>query len=432
MRSGAKVAIVGGVFVVVAGGVAYGAYSAGERRRRRRVRWNHTQGAPARTGPLGADEIKKASDGLPPGVGEGRRGRCRRPDQQPGAAAAALSGYRDEAHITDVVITPGAPTGAVVPFTVKATVSFEGKTAPLSYTSQLTVVRGKSTRKPLVDWQPAVLHPQLKTGERLVTGEAQNPEIKAVDYKDRPLTKEKYPSLGAILDGLREKYGAKVDGTAGIELQIQGNGTPARTLITLQKGTPGKLKTTLDADVQAAAEKAVKRFGESSVVAVKPSTGEIRAVADNRTDKFPASLQAAIAPGSTMKIITATMLMNNGLGAPNEQAECPSTVHVAGRTPSTTWTSSRSRTPPSPGLRPFLQHRLHQAGEAVDDEGTTDALGQTAREYFGIGQNMEDRRVPSFDGSVPAVVRRGDGAAVHRAGQGPDEPARHGVRRRHR
>ncbi|MEU9100866.1 penicillin-binding transpeptidase domain-containing protein [Streptomyces sp. NPDC048361] len=404
MRSGAKVAIAGGVFVVVAGGVAYGGYalvsddgsgSGGGQSR--------TQGAPARTGPLTADEIKQTSTDFLQAWAKGDATAAAALTNNQSVAAPALAGYRDVAHITNVVVTPGAPNGAVVPYTVKAEVSLGGKTAPLSYASQLTVVRGQSTFKPLVDWQPTVLHPQLKTGERLVTGGAQNPEIEAVDYKGRPLTKEKYPSLAAILDGLREKYGAKVNGTAGIELQIQGDNTPARTLITLQKGSPGKLKTTLDADVQAAAESAVKRFGESSVVAVKPSTGEIRAVADNRNDKFPASLQAAIAPGSTMKVITATMIMNNGLGGANEKVECPSTVSWKGYTfhnlddfslVDSTLTRAFAKSCNTAFIKPV---------KPLDDKGIADtALGQTARDYFGLGQNnWKIGGVTSFDGSVP-------------------------------
>ncbi|MFE4870981.1 penicillin-binding transpeptidase domain-containing protein [Streptomyces sp. NPDC056682] len=403
MRSGAKVAIVGGVFVVAAGGVAYGGYALVGGGGDSKSGGTQTQGAPARTGPLSADEVKQTSTGFLDAWAKGDAAGAAALTNNQSTAATALSGFRDEAHITNVTVTAGAPNGAVVPYTVKADVSFQGRTAPLSYASQLTVVRGESTHKPLVDWQPAVLYPQLKAGERLVTGAAQNPEIQAVDDQDRPLTKEQYPSLGPVLDALREKYGAKVNGTAGIELQVQGNGTPARTLVTLQKGTPGKLKTTLDADVQAAAEKAVKGFGESSVVAIKPATGEIRAIADNRADKFPASLQAAIAPGSTMKIITATMIMNNGVGGANEKAECPSTVAWEGYTfhnlddfslTDATLTRAFARSCNTAFIKPVKP--LTAKGVA----GT--ALGQTARDYYGLGQNnWKLGGVQSFDGSVP-------------------------------
>lgn len=81
-----------------------------------------------------------------------------------------------------------------------------------------------TTGKALVDWQPAVVHPKLKAGQKLVTGAAKNPEIEAVDHRGRVLTKEKYPSLGVVLDALRQKYGAKADGTPGVETWIEGGG----------------------------------------------------------------------------------------------------------------------------------------------------------------------------------------------------------------
>ncbi|MFG3285105.1 penicillin-binding transpeptidase domain-containing protein [Streptomyces sp. NPDC048111] len=412
MRSGAKAAIVGGVFVVAAGGVAYGAYTMVGGGDDTGPGGTHTQGAPARTGPLGADEIKEASTGFLQAWAKGDAPAAAALTNNQADASAALTGFRDQAHITNVTVTPGAPNGAVVPYTVKAEVSLGGRSAPLSYASQLTVVRGQNTHRALVDWQPAVLHPQLKKGEHLVTDQARNPEIEAVDYKDRPLSKDAFPSLGAILDGLREKYGDKVNGTPGVELRIEGEGTSARTLVTLQKGTPGKLRTTLDADVQAAAEKAVKRFGESSVVAVKPSTGEIRAVADNRNDKFPASLQGRVAPGSTMKIVTAAMLIEKGKAAADRPTECPSDVLWQGVTFHNLDNFSLDNKPFSMSFAKSCNTAFIKLVDDVKDDG---ALGRVAANYFGIGQDWKVG-VPSFDGSVPASVGAETAAAY--IGQG--------------
>ena len=49
-----------------------------------------------------------------------------------------------------------------MPFSVRATVSFEGKSKPFAYDSRLTVVRGETTGKALVDWKPSVLHPEMQ------------------------------------------------------------------------------------------------------------------------------------------------------------------------------------------------------------------------------------------------------------------------------
>ncbi|NEE27300.1 penicillin-binding protein, partial [Streptomyces sp. SID7982] len=70
-------------------------------------------------------------------------------------------------HIGKVKITPGPAVGTKVPYTVKATVAYEGKSKPISYASELTVVRGLTTGKALVDWDPTVVHPQLTEGATL-------------------------------------------------------------------------------------------------------------------------------------------------------------------------------------------------------------------------------------------------------------------------
>ncbi|MEV6553758.1 penicillin-binding transpeptidase domain-containing protein [Streptomyces sp. NPDC051597] len=403
MRSGAKAAIVGGVFVVVGTGVVYGGYQmvAGDGS----SSGSHTRAAPVRTGPPSTDEITKTARAFFDAWTKGDAAAASALTNNNAAAQAALTAFHDEARVGKVTITPGAATGATVPYTVKAEVSYEGKTAPLDYGSRLTVVRGVSTGKALVDWQPAVVHPKLKPGGKLVTGAAKNPEIEAVDHRGRVLTKEKYPSLGFVLDALRQKYGDKVNGTPGVETWIEGGaeGSPNQTLLTLAKGKPGKLTTTLDADVQAAAEQAVKQFAESSVVAIEPASGEIRAVADNRRDGFPASLQASVAPGSTMKIVTGAMIIANGVGGADQPAECPATVPWEGYTfhnlndftiAHGTLTDAFARSCNTAFIKPVRP--LADKGIA----GT--ALGQTARDYFGLGQNnWKLGGVKSFDGRVP-------------------------------
>jgi hypothetical protein len=328
-----------------------------------------------------------------------------------------LTSYGDAAHITGVQITPGKTKGATVPYTVKAKVSYGGKSQALSYKSELTVVRGLTTGRALVDWQPAVIHPELKRDDTLVTGEAASPPIEAVDRNGTVLTKEKYPSLGPILDTLRERYGSKAGGSPGVELAIRhADESPDTSLLTLAKGRPGKLETTLSAGVQAAAEKAVKRYDQSSVVALKPSTGEVLAVANHRDDAFNAAFEGKVAPGSTMKIITAAMLIDNGVTSMNGPAPCP---------PTATWQSQTFKN--LTGLEPnetasatlangFMRSCNTAFIKLVDEEPLTDAsLTQEAEERFGLGRDWKTG-ITSVDGSVPASG--GPDRAANAIGQG--------------
>ncbi|MEU6013766.1 penicillin-binding transpeptidase domain-containing protein [Streptomyces sp. NPDC047515] len=415
MRSGAKVAIVGGVFAVVVGGVGYGAYNVldglggggGDT-------GTETASAKVRTGPVTDTEIDEVSKKFLKAWASGDAAVASQLTNNATEAEPILTDYRESAHVTKAVITPGPAVGSKVPYTVKATVSFEGRSKPWSYSSELTVVRGLTTGRPLVDWAPTVIHPDLAKGASLKTGEASAPAIEAVDHNGNVLSKEKYPSLGPILEALREKYGEKAGGTAGVETWIESpnESSPDKTLLTISKGRPGRLQTTLDANAQAAAEVAVKKFSQASVVAVRPSTGAIRAVANNPATGFNAAMQGKQAPGSTMKIVTAAMLIEKGLASADQKIECPPTAMYYGRTfknldgfsiPDGTLTTSFARSCNTAFIK------------LIDDANDDAALAKEARDVFGIGLDWKTG-ILSFDGSVPEET--GGEAAAQYIGQG--------------
>ncbi|GGX17928.1 penicillin-binding protein [Streptomyces malachitofuscus] len=418
MGKGVKAAVIGGVFAVMVGGAGYGAYNIVSA-----VSGGGGGGAAEtkKAGPPDEEEVRKTTEAFFAAWEKGAADRAASYTNNAQEAGALLSGYGEEAHIGDVGITPGTATGTTVPFTVKATVSHEGKSKPLSYKSELTVVRGKTTGRALVDWKPSVVHPDLKDGDTLVTEESAQPPIEAVDRDGTVLKKEEYPSLGPILDTLRQKYGAKAGGTPGVELVVRhaedasGEAAADTPLLTLAEGEPGKLRTTLSAGVQAAAEKAVKGFAESSVVAVKPSTGEVLAVANHRADGFNAAFQGKVAPGSTMKIITAAMLIDNGVTSMNGPAPCPSSAmwrsqtfkNLTGMTPNEGATLANS----------FLRSCNTAFIKLIDEQPlTTESLTREAQERFGLGRDDWKTGIVSFDGSVPAVG--GPDQAANAIGQG--------------
>ncbi|AVH58215.1 MULTISPECIES: penicillin-binding transpeptidase domain-containing protein [Streptomyces] len=419
MRKGAKAAVVGGVFAVMVGGAGYGAYNVVSA-----VSGGGGSGAggpaAAETGPPSGAEVKETSGKFFAAWEKGDAAEAASYTDFAENAEGLLAGYRADAHLTDVKITPGTPSGTTVPFSVKATVSYDGKSKPFSYDSELTVVRGQTTGNALVDWRPSVVHPELEDGDTLVTGESASPVIEAVDRNNVVLTKEKYPSLGPILGALRDKYGATAGGSPGIELTIRRGSEESadRTLVTLAKGQAGKVRTTLSATAQATAEKAVARYSESSVVAVKPSTGEVLAVANHREDGFNAAFLGKLAPGSTMKIITAAMLIDNGVTTMNGPAPCP---------PTATWQSQtfHNLTDMAPNEGASLANSFMRSCntafvkliDGTDASPLTDeSLTTEAQTRFGLGQDNWKTGIPSFDGSVPASG--GPDRAANAIGQG--------------
>ncbi|MFI2211838.1 penicillin-binding transpeptidase domain-containing protein [Streptomyces sp. NPDC020141] len=414
MRSGAKVAIIGGVFLVVAGGVGYGGYTV--------LSEGKTEDGPKaekiRTGPPTAEEISRTSANFLAAWAEGRAPEAAQLTNKPVDAEPRLTDYRAKAKVSRSVITPGTPVGAKVPFTVEATVKHAEGEKPWSYSSELTVVRGTTTGRPVVDWKPSVLHPKLTATTTLLADETAAPPMKAVDHRNRPLTKEKHPSLGPVLDALRQRYGKEAGGTPASELVLSSTreGVADQTLLTLGKGTEGTLRTTLDADVQAAAERAVKRHKQASAVAVRPSTGEIRAIANSPAGGYNTAMLGAQAPGSTMKIVTAAMMLDKGVvKGPDAKVECPATVGWAG---ANFQNLDKFDIPKATFRQAFLKSCNTTFIKAVTPLGSGErdtALGETARKYFGIGLEWKTG-VASFDGSVPAST--GTETAASYIGQG--------------
>jgi hypothetical protein len=414
MRKGVKGAIVGSVFAVMVGGAGYGAFNI--------VSALSGDGGGAggtetvKTGPPSEDEVAETTRKFLAAWEKGQGRTAASYTNNAGVAGPLLTAFGEDAHLTDVKITPGAAKGATVPFEVRATVSYDGKSKPLAYDSRLTVVRGVTTGRALVDWKPSVVHPALKDGDTLVTEEAASPPIEAVDRSGAVLNAEEYPSLGPILDELRKRYGDKAGGSPGVELVVrhpEETGAADTSLLTLDEGRPGKLRTTLSATAQAAAEKAVKQYPESSVVAVKPSTGEVLAVANNRADGWNAAFLGQAAPGSTMKIVSAATLIDNGLTNINGPAPCPDTAVWQSQTfhNLTGLTANENAT-----LSESFARSCNTAFVKFADELKVDSLTREADERFGLGRDDWQVGVPSFDGSVPASG--GPDGAANLIGQG--------------
>ncbi|GHD34499.1 penicillin-binding transpeptidase domain-containing protein [Streptomyces galbus] len=355
-----------------------------------------------KTGPLSAAEVTTTATTFLTSWQQGGVARAAAVTDDTAAATALLTGWTKDAHITGATLTPGTPTGARVPFSVKGTVTYKGVSKPLAYDSALTVVRDTTDGEPRVDWHASVVHPDLADGDTLVTGESGTPPVRALDRQGGEITEAKYPSLGTVLDGLREKYGKEAGGKAGVELRVvRGKESKAKkssdkTLLELSKGTPGTVKTTLSPTLQAAAERQVAKRPRASVVVTRASTGEILAVA-NSGHGFNTAFQGSLAPGSTMKVITSSLLIEKDLASADKVHPCPKTFRYGG------WTfhndddfEIKNGTFKASFARSCNTAFISQAGKLDDD-----SLTRQAQQVFGLSSNSWSVGVPTFDGSVP-------------------------------
>ncbi|MEW9528191.1 penicillin-binding transpeptidase domain-containing protein [Microbispora sp. NPDC049125] len=206
-----------------------------------------------------------------------------------------------------------------------------------------------------VDWSPAAVHPALdgtghlalKTtwpdraaitdagGDRIDGGDAGGSVQQLVGYLDKATAKD-VKTLGAAYrtgdavgrGGLQETFQKQLAGTPTTQIEVV-KGSEHKSLHTIE-GSPGKeLRTTLDLRVQHAAADAVRDLDKpASLVAVRPSSGEILAVVNNKGG-FNRALDGRYPPGSTFKTITAAGLLAEGL-TPSSSVTCPEKASVGG------------------------------------------------------------------------------------------------------
>ncbi|HEU4331929.1 MAG TPA: penicillin-binding transpeptidase domain-containing protein, partial [Lapillicoccus sp.] len=146
------------------------------------------------------------------------------------------------------------------------------------------------------------------------------------------------PGDSVGLSGLEQRYDARLRGTPGRTIQAVGTDAAgketSRDLFTSPAVDGKPLVVTLDLTAQTVAEAVLQGTPAdvaTSLVAIRPSTGEILAAANGPGSKGQAiGTTGQAEPGSTFKIVSALALLRAGL-TPDSPVACTPTVNVGGR-----------------------------------------------------------------------------------------------------
>ncbi len=220
------------------------------------------------------------------------------------------------------------------------------------------------------------------------------------------------------LSGLQLQHNARLAGTPGLSVTTvpaEEAQTPPKELFTTAPVNGEDLATTLDPRLQSLGEKVLAdEPSASSIVAIRPSTGEILAAANGPgSEGLQTALLGQYPPGSTFKVATSLALLRKGF-TPQTPTECSKEVVVDGRTFNNAGTFPADFLGTIPLLETFAQS-CNTGFIAARDKVSQTELESAARD-LGIGVEA-GIGTPAFFGSVP-VEAEGTAHAAAMIGQG--------------
>ncbi|WP_291313099.1 penicillin-binding transpeptidase domain-containing protein [Corynebacterium sp. UBA2622] len=204
-----------------------------------------------------------------------------------------------------------------------------------------------------------------------------------------------------IMARVGELVRGDLDGTAGWNVSVVNNNGVALEELTGEDAVPSPaVHISLDHAVQRAAEKALEPIAgqQAMVVAIRPSTGGILAVAQTPAADKDGNIatMGQYPPGSTFKIITSTAGMELRGLTPDSIVPCPGSMDIYGRIV-TNYAGF------SLGSVPMQSAFAHSCNTTFADISTQLEPGQLkdVGKQFGLGVDVNIPGIDTVTGSIP-------------------------------
>jgi cell division protein FtsI/penicillin-binding protein 2 len=202
------------------------------------------------------------------------------------------------------------------------------------------------------------------------------------------------------VSGLQAAQDVVLGGTPGLAVQAVATTAGARPRVLKEyPAVPGQpVKVTLDQKVQIAADAVMAGApAPAALVAIRPSTGDVLAVANGPAGAsgYDRALIGRYPPGSTFKVATTFGLLGKGL-TPDTVVDCPATITVG--------KVFRNAEGEVLGSVPFREDFAHSCNTAFISKAKDITAQELTDAAALLGYRKLDLGVPVFGGSVPVAT----------------------------
>lgn len=235
----------------------------------------------------------------------------------------------------------------------RAELELAGLAEAWNYTGELDLIRQDDSW--VIAWSPGALHPRLREGSALELDRSWPERSDILDRDGHPLdaeqtslrrvvgevgevTDERLEELGEPyrpgdtvgLSGLQAAYERELAGEPVGEIVLVNDGNDDNEVLDRIGGRePRSLTTTIDPDVQRAADQVLGGGSPRAIVAIDPVSGDLLAVANGANNGFNRAMSGRYPPGSTFKIVTAAAILRDGT-EPDDPVTCPRQRNIGG------------------------------------------------------------------------------------------------------
>ena len=207
----------------------------------------------------------------------------------------------------------------------------------------------------------------------------------------------------AVVNEVKKSVADELDGEAGWRVvSVNQNSADVDVLTEVPPKPAPSVSVTLDRLVQNAAQHAVDgQWRKAMLVVIKPSTGEILAVAQNGAADAdgPAATTGLYPPGSTFKIVTAGAAIQSKMATPDSMVGCPGEIEIGHRVIPNYDKFDLGVVPMANAFAKSCNTTFAELASRMNPTALTVAASQ-----FGIGPDYTIEGLTTVTGTVPPTV----------------------------